>query len=282
MPKDFHIPHFAGIHLAGVNSHRTAVVTMSGHPLKKTLKLSGLYEKIGHIGNLFSDDRLLEILRLGSPFDRVFVDSPISVPPCVACIRPVCPGVDACEDVHVAYMMSLAQKIGSRQKRRRRSLNPQVQRLWDVYRLSRSDPDYFEPTYTNNNASQAIRARSFQKRLSGMMPDIELEETSVPLSLVSLGELLDMDEQQLRDYRSFSNGLSVRSQVLERLIENHWTCHDERFDKIERSVDLFEAYITAFVAALVHFGLKENCPKDYVDNKEWVFRPMTSMEVPVG
>lgn len=267
--------------MAGVNSHRTALVTLTGHPVNKSLKLNGLYEKIGFFGNLFSDDRLLEILRLKGPFDRVFVDCPISVPPCVACTRPICPGVDACEDVNVAYMMSLAQKINRKQKRRQRSLNPQVQRLFDVYRLSRGDPEYFEPTYSSNNATHAIRARSLQKRLSGMLPDIKLEETSVPLSLQRLAEHLGFSESEIREYRSFSIGKKIRKEIFESIERLHWLRDVEAESKsiVIHSVDVFEAFITAFVAALVHSGIEEECPPDYAMESEWVFRPQFSAEV---
>lgn len=276
--RGLHIKQFAGIHLAGVNSHRTAVVILSGDPLRQSLKLTGLYEKIGHIGNLFSDDRILEILRLHSPLDRLFVDCPLSVPPCVSCVRPTCPGVDACEDVEVAYMQSIAQNISSRQKRRKKSLNPQVQRLWDVYRLSREDSAYFEPTYSSNNANQSVRAQALQKRLDHAGEKYELEETHVALSLKKLSDVIGLDPLELERYRSFSAGKSIREEVVTSLEESKWLRRDDtRRERLFQSVDVFEALICSFVAALADVGLCERSPKDYVKTARWVYRPELSV-----
>src|SRR4051812_37782130 len=84
---------FVGIHLSGSNAHKTACVILQGTPLFEPLRVSKLYEKIGSSGSLFSDERLVEILLRETPVETVFVDCPLTVPPCVACERAVCPGV---------------------------------------------------------------------------------------------------------------------------------------------------------------------------------------------
>ncbi|MDA9951391.1 hypothetical protein N9D31_02335 [Oligoflexaceae bacterium] len=276
MPQDFKLIQFAGIHLAGVNSHRSAVCILNGNPLKKPIKITGLYEKIGHFGNLFSDDRLLDILRLEGPFSRVFVDAPLSVPPCVACTRSYCPGVDACEDEDLAYMMSLANKISTKQKRRRKSLNPQVQRLWDIYRLSRSDDEKYEATYSSNNAHHAVRARGLQKRLTQGTAAVLLEETSVAMSLEKMTCVLGLDTFALATYRSFSEGKRTRELFIQALIEHKWLDADGEHDLVEQSVDVFEAFVTALVASLAECGLCERSPPDYSNQSQWVFRPELS------
>src|SRR5690242_15299621 len=92
----------AGIHLAGPNSAKTTLVIMTGHLGEGNLKINGVYDRMGTVHRLFSDDRLFDVLKSEQP-ERVMIDSPLTVPPCVACTRPVCPGVDACEDIAVAY-----------------------------------------------------------------------------------------------------------------------------------------------------------------------------------
>lgn len=282
VPIGDQVLQYAGIHLAGVNSQRTAIVILSGHPLRKSLKLKGLYEKIGHIGNLFSDDRLLELLRIQGPLERIFVDCPLSAPPCVTCPRATCPGIDACEDIEVAYMLSIAQNISSKQKRRRRSLNPQVQRLWDVYRLAREENSFFEPTYSTNNSNQTIRAMALQKRLShAEKTQGFLEETNVTLSLRRLAAVLDFSKSELDAYRSFSQGAKLRSAVIERLENKSWVERADGKDRerLVQSVDVFEAFICSFVAALAASGLCEDSPEDYVSAERWVYRPELQVDI---
>ena len=119
----------AGIHLAGPNSLKTILVIMTGHLGEGNLKIDSIYDRLGPLHKLFSDDRLFEILRKERP-DRIMIDSPLTVPPCVACTRLSCPGVIACEDIAVAYMQRMLES--SQGRRRKRPLNPQTQRIWDV------------------------------------------------------------------------------------------------------------------------------------------------------
>ena len=111
---------------------------MTGAIGEGNLKIIRHFGKIGGVGRLFSDERLFEIIRQFRP-DEVVIDCPVTEPPCVTCQRPRCPGVDACEDLAVAYMQSLV--IGSEQgRKRKRPLNPQTQRIWDVTQWSRNRP----------------------------------------------------------------------------------------------------------------------------------------------
>ena len=119
-----------GIHLSGPNSPETSIVIMTGQFLDGNLKMSYVFEKIAAFGSLFSDDRLFELIKITSP-SEVFVDCPLTVPPCVSCERSLCPGVPACEDMAVAMMQAIASGAS---KTRKRPLNPQTQRLWDVSR----------------------------------------------------------------------------------------------------------------------------------------------------
>ncbi len=122
-----------GIHLSGPNSHKTSIVCLEGDLHHEPLTVVKVYEKIGSFGSLFSDDRIVEMIRHLGPAEEAFVDCPLTVPPCVACVRSSCPGVKGCEDITVAYMMHLASLIDQTKGKRRKPLNPQSQRLWDVF-----------------------------------------------------------------------------------------------------------------------------------------------------
>src|SRR5262249_33428731 len=133
--NDTQLPSCAGVHLSGPNANKTALAVLVGDPRKSPLKIAKVYEKIGAFGTLFSDERLAHILTLDGPFAEVFIDCPLTVPPCVACQRPMCPGVVKCDDVSVAYMLAISSKVRRRGARKARPVNPQSQRLWDVMQL---------------------------------------------------------------------------------------------------------------------------------------------------
>ena len=284
----------AGLHLAGPNAPKTAVVTLRGQALAKPLHIHQVYEKIGSFGSLFSDERLFEILGHGSsPLTTIFVDCPLSVPPCVACQRPVCPGVVKCEDVGVAYMLALSGQRHRRGKRRLRPINPQSQRLWDVIQLMR--PDYetsdddnlrFEPTYSANKAPLVVRAKTLQRRLNALPYTMKLRETSVPAAMDALVRQSVLPPSDAKGYRDFDRGYACRKKVVETLIRGGWIARDgssiDELQRIARNVELFEALITAFVAALFVGGLCDMPPDAYIPEAGWVYRPRLQMPLRSG
>lgn len=276
-------PVIAGIHLSGPNSQRTAVIVLAGHPLIKPLKIIGLYEKIGSQGKLFSDELLVDVLKYEARLDRVFVDCPISLPPCVACLRPVCPGVVECEDVSVAYMQALAQRLRRQGARKKRPINPQSQRLWDIAFQAESDR-MFEPTYSANLAPLVIRARTLQRRLNLALPHLQLFETSVSHGLQRLCLRLGMKDDTCEHFRSFERGKLIRSEIVKRMIAQHWVDEEsvEDWSDVWTSVDTFQAFITAVTGAFVTAGMTQLRPLDFLESEGWVFLPEFNNQWPLG
>lgn len=273
---------FAGIHLSGPSAHRTAVAVLAGDPLLEPLRIVRVYEKIGGFGSLFSDDRLVDILTVTPLTGEVFVDCPLSLPPCVSCSRPTCPGVVKCDELSVAYMLALSGRIKSKRAQKLRPLNPQNQRLWDAYTTSRRGAQRSEPTFSPNLAPLVTRARVLQRRLNFLPKPITLLETSIPLVLGRIAHLIGADPRLAQDYRSFELGLATRMRVFEEMVDRGWFVPDEeavREDSVIYSVEGFQALIAAWVAALHHRGLADRCPGDYVASEGWVHRP--ELEVPM-
>lgn len=260
----------AGIHLSGPNSPKTSVVIMTGGVLEGNLKMIHVFEKIGAIGQLFSDERLFEALKMTIP-DEVVVDGPLSEPPCVACQRPVCPGVNACDDVAVAMMQSMASshKPG---RRRKRPLNPQTQRLWDVYRWLESTHHLQEPTYSANMAPIVVRAKTLQRRLNSLDKPIRLKETSVPHALRVLLPVLGLPREYAEQYRSFELGRFRRSEIIERMFQKNWIDLNEA-DTVETSVENFQAFISALIAALIRDQCCVLPQNDFLTSQGWVYLP---------
>jgi len=271
---------FAGIHLAGSNSQRTAVIILQGDPLLKPLDIIGLYAKIGSQGKLFSDERLVGVLEHEGPFDRIFIDCPLSQPPCVSCSRPTCPGVTSCDDIAVAYMLSLSQKLEDQGKRRKRPINPQSQRLWDVEQVI-NDRIFSEPSYSANMAPLVTRGIVLQRRLNILEGSYALQETSVEKSLIRLADYLDIPIDRIQMYRGFEHGATIRREILSSLIELSWIQNSKNslLEQIVISSDLFQAFITALVASLSWKGLIAGKPDKYLVDEGWVYLPELSMEI---
>jgi predicted nuclease with RNAse H fold len=71
----------------------------------------------------------------------VCIDAPLTLPPCLRCTEPVCPGQDACIDAEVVTMRSLARRdtsVAGRDLRRGKpSMTPYTQRAADLYLRAR-------------------------------------------------------------------------------------------------------------------------------------------------
>jgi len=265
----------AGIHLSGANTRKTAVVILNANLPKASLNVKKVYEKIGSYGRLFSDDRLVQLLQLEGPFAQVFIDAPLAVPPCVSCQRVKCPGVAACEDISVAYMMAMVARSQHDKRRRHRPINPQNQRLWDIYEAVEGESQPFEPTYHPNVSQLATRARTLQRRLQHGDSPIDIHETSVPKALMALAPHLTMPVKDIMLYRNFEKGRVTRVQILEALIEltPELAIDQDEIAQLSTSLEVFQGFIASYVAIMAQSGLCRLCPENFVEKDGWVVLP---------
>lgn len=269
-------PAFVGIHLSGPNARKSAVVVITETRTGK--QFSSLYEKIGSVGSLFSDERIIDILNLVPSLCEVFVDCPISEPPCVNCERPKCPGVVRCEDVAVGMMMAIEQKRGRKGGHKLRPLNPQNLRLWDAMYGRGADFGNMEPTYSANLAPLVVRAKTLQRRLRMVMPGLALRETNVPFLLRQLELILD-GEGWSREYRNFERGFEVRCEVLSVIASRKTaalcprigiTVSEDEIDEIAASVETFHAFLAAAMGIWSGEGIAQSKTPYFEDNPGWV------------
>ena len=266
----------AGIHLAGPNSTKTTVVIMTGRLGEGNLKINAVLDRMGALHRLFSDDRLFDFLRMEQP-DRVMIDSPLTVPPCVACTRPFCPGVNACEDIAVAYMQKLAESAAG--KKRKRLMNPQTQRIWDVKEWFQWAPSLQEPTYSANKAPLVVRAMTLQRRLNILPQPIRLWETSIPHAVSCLVDQLGLERAIAYEYRAFEIGRERRTELLEGL-HRHGFLEEDDIDEVAASVESFSAAISAFIAALQLQGFCSRPGNAFFEQQGWVCLPELSCPYP--
>ena len=259
----------AGIHLAGPNSTKTTLVIMTGHLGEGNLKIAGIYDRMGTTNKLFSDDRLYEVLRSEAP-DRVMIDSPLTVPPCVACTRASCPGVNACDDIAVAYMQKLVETQSG--KKKKKPMNPQTQRIWDVKEWYEWHPSLQEPTYSANKAPLVVRSITLQRRLRSLDEPIQLFETSIPHALSSFVEQLELPPELGYQYRAFGIGREQRQKLVRGLMKAG-VVDGHMMGEVTASVETFSAFIAAIMAGLELKDKVSRPENAFFTDQGWVFLP---------
>jgi hypothetical protein len=264
----------AGIHLAGPNSLKTTVVMMTGFLGEGNLKIASVYDRLGPAYKLFSDERLFELLQHERP-DRVMVDCPLTLPPCVACTRPSCPGVIACEDIAVSYMQKLLESSVGR--RRKRPLNPQTQRVWDVEAWFEQSPHIQEPSYSANKAPLVVRARTLQRRLNSLSPPLVLHETSIPHVLLALCEQWGLPFKLGLEYRTFEEGEKRREEWLRQFQNRGLLSQDLRPSDLlllTRELEVFSAWISGMMAYWHAAGHAPEASNPFYAEQGWVYLPV--------
>lgn len=268
---------FVGIHLSGASNNKTSVLVIRRDSPQSVPLLDKIYEKIGSKGIIFSDERILKILSITPGLQEVFVDCPLTHPPCVACTREYCPGVWSCDDLSVAFMLKLSEEIKSQTHlRRKRPVNPQTQRLWDILRFVKNDGgEHGEATYNTNVAPLVNRARTLEKQFKKYFPEITLKETSVSQTLYEMRHLFSSHNMVWIKYKNFEIGKKLRKQFLNVLVEKKLVQIPAEFfkDDLILSVENFSAFVGAWVGYCNSVGMVANPEKNYVFEQGWVHLP---------
>ncbi len=268
----------AGVHLAGANSNKSSIAIIRPSTNFCSFSVSKLYEKIGPLGRLFSDDRLVELLTQVTGLKEVFVDCPLTLPPCASCQLPVCPGALACGDPSVAMMLKASALLRRKSKKKARALNPQSHRLWDVWQLLAGEPRG-EPSYSANQAPLVTRAMVFVRRLTAVRPDLVVRETSVPHALVALAAFANLPELASTSYRRFEDGVDERRVIFRALADAQILEISPVLEvRAVQSVEAFHAVIAALVAQFYKYGLVAGKPDGFTDRDGWVYVPEARTE----
>ena len=273
-PASLSAQYYLGIHLAGPNSDKTSLVAIKTNA-QGGYSISEVYEKIGSFDNIFSDDRLVQLVRYYDPGASIFVDAPLTSPPCVACTREQCPSPIKCEDVSVAFMLSLINGTKLEKKsRKKRPINPQSHRLWDVIEMLETDGIPTEPTYSGNKAPLLIRAQTLQKRLKAYTGNYLLKETSVLKSLMIFAIKFDLDKNLISLYRDFEKGRMIRAMILEKFVtEKMIEIPQSQRQVLEVSLSCFQAFICSIIALFHSLGKTINQPESFIVGESWVHTP---------
>ena len=270
---------YLGIHLAGSNSSRTAAVVVHVKNHEPCLVIDEVYEKICSFGSIFSDDRLLALISHKNLVEKAFIDIPLSLPPCGLCTRQICPGVTSCIDLAVAYISKLdAGRRSQGTRKKRRPLNPQSQRLWDV--IFHQDERFvgLEPPY-NAGKCQSVRVQALAKRLRSYHSNFQLLETSVPHVFAVFAHDFGFPKESCKLYRKFEQGSQHRHILLEEFLARGWLTaktSEATLNSFVLSLDLFNAFICAVMNAWFSRGLLTHPPERLFEQQGWVYLPRYS------
>ena len=224
---------FLGIDLGGGRGKTTAVAELRTLPAGEGPPRVAVFEVAVRSGQRpWTDDTLFE--RLSEPVAArvIALNAPLSSPACGRCTRPVCPGVEACEEPAVAWLRTtgralvqgVAQEtVGGRPSARvagrvslpvvQARLAPYAHRVTDVvmtYKRGLLPPSSLGATH----GAVAARAGHLEKRLRGAGYRVHenLIEVSPAATVAALCGVKDA-----RGYKRDADPWRTRALILERL-----------------------------------------------------------------
>jgi predicted nuclease with RNAse H fold len=180
---------FLGVDLGGGKGKKTALAVLERRGAD--LVVAALVPRTGEAP--LYDASLVDLLRAEGPSSLVCMDAPLTLPPCLRCLVPVCPGQDTCSDSAVREMRRLAD-LGEEPTRDHRrgkpSVTPYTQRATEVY-LHRSRGVLPRETLGQGmgpltaRAAHLLRALADRFRLNENLIEVYPKAT---LTLLGLGE----------------------------------------------------------------------------------------------
>jgi hypothetical protein len=234
--------HVLGIDLGGGKSKKTALATLRVDG--STATVVDIAPRTG--APPFYDRTLLETIRAYGDETLLCIDAPLTLPPCLRCAVPVCPGQESCVDPAVVEMRALAAAAPRDDDRDRRrgkpSITPYTQRTTEVY-LACSTGIPAREGLGQGTGPLAARAAHLVRALADRFTHNEnLIEVYPKATLVSLG-LGTPFKKHLRERETRARILEVLSAEL-RFGPGVWR------ELCIQSDHLFEAVICAYTGFL--------------------------------
>jgi hypothetical protein len=124
-----------GVDLGGGKGKKTALATLRADPDGATV--TDIAPRAGAMP--LYDTALIDTIRSFGPGTLLCVDAPLTLPPCLRCAVPVCPGQEDCVDGAVIEMRAISASGvgGDRFRRGKPPVTPYTQRTTEVYLAQR-------------------------------------------------------------------------------------------------------------------------------------------------
>jgi predicted nuclease with RNAse H fold len=127
---------FIGVDLGGGKGKKTALAVLE--PSRQGVTVTRLSPRAKEPP--LYDATLVPVLLEQGEGSLICIDAPLTLPPCLRCTLPICPGQSACPDPEVAVMRTLAEGEAPRDRDHRRGnplVTPYTQRATDLYLRAR-------------------------------------------------------------------------------------------------------------------------------------------------
>jgi len=235
--------HILGIDLGGGKGKKTALATLrvDAHD---GVTVVGLDPRPG--GAPFYDSSLISSLRSFGDGTLVCVDAPLTLPPCLRCAVPVCPGQEACVDPAVVTMRRLADEAAPERlfpvSRGKPAVTPYTQRPSEIFLSARRHVIPREGLGQSTGplaarAAHLVRALGDRYRLNENLIEVHPRTTLLLLGLSS------PYKRHLKEREHRANLLETLAPTL-KFGPGIWR------EQCVQSDHLFEAVITAFTGFL--------------------------------
>jgi hypothetical protein len=274
--KPRHFNHVVGVDLGGGKGKKTALATLRVDAVAATV-----VEIAPREGDRpFYDTTLVETIRQFGDGTLLCLDAPLTLPPCLRCTVPVCPGQSACVDPAVVAMRAIAAEAaaadpelaGGRNGRRGKpSVTPYTQRATEIYLAHRLG---IVPREALGQGTGPLAARAAHL-MRALADRFTLNETL--LEVYPKGTLAALGFQ--RPYKKHLHERETRAEVLERL------AGDLRFgpgvwrELCVQSDHLFEAVICAYTGYLwARDGWTAPAAHEGLVGGGWIWTPPTVAE----
>lgn len=238
------------------------------YPGSKRLFLSGIHDRIKSEEFISADLKLHELISQFSDNCKwLGFDVPLSIPVCLLC-KLKCPGFEACSVDEIKWMRGIYQNI--KKKKPKKMFTPYTQRAIDLF-LQELEEDNLEiqQALGANLAPLTARAHFIQRRL-----DVPGFEVAAKVSVLRIGQRLQVSKSHLLSYRSTTSGEEARRVFLQALCDKTGLfIYQQDLKTLIDSYHAFDALICAFVGYL-HFQEKtEAAPLSFPKAAGWSWFP---------
>lgn len=268
---------FGGLTLAGGKRRGTALALISIKDSSNQLILEEIYGNLGVTATQTADQALLRVINKRSDNPTILgVNVPLSLPPCLSCQLPWCPGYEVCEVESVVW----TRKSNPRLKKIHKSAKPSqpyTERPVEIF-LRENFPHWLDipGAYSSNMAPLVSRIQYLKRHFSS---DTELIEVLPRLTFFKLSSLLGLQPNLAKSYRGPEHGSETRLLFLQKLKEKlSFVIDDRDLELLTLNPPPFDALLAALTAFLHRRGYCEMPLTDFPISEGWVSFPKDDFE----
>ncbi len=277
---------YLGLDLAGAKNQKTALATLEYYPKEQKIFLLDVFDRITPHDDQSPDEALLEVISeiqgVPSEVTTLGVNVPLTLPPCIDCVKKTCPLPDSCTVSSVKWMRELtkkSQRSGKAENEGIRILEftPYTQRpseLWVRYQvmpeLETSHRFEVDEALGGNKAPLTARMHFLKRHL----PQVALIEAWPKLTIAILASELGIPRRTISNYRQLEEGVHARADILEAMTKRFGIFIYERdLRKLSQSLAAFDAFACAYTALLSDTDRCARVANGFPEKAGWVSYP---------